>query len=176
MEIASLNNGTRCYVMAVTPTRLYSFTGIRLLESSLLTHCMSLTADTLLSDAYASWRFRKVTNLKQVKDMMSIEYSCLGQGTGRQTRGGLTSFQPSKKLLLLFVSILNFVSLVEQPPKRLYHIEMSIRFPPMVFSYGQVINLLQISSCLMHMKLLSQDDQKGLEPKKVDSCNDVLFK
>ncbi|KAI3758524.1 hypothetical protein L6452_06089 [Arctium lappa] len=34
MEIASLNNGTRCYVMAVTPTRLYSFTGIRLLEVS----------------------------------------------------------------------------------------------------------------------------------------------
>ncbi|KAJ9549372.1 hypothetical protein OSB04_021915 [Centaurea solstitialis] len=33
METASLNNGTRYYVMAVTPTRLYSFTGIGLLET-----------------------------------------------------------------------------------------------------------------------------------------------
>lgn len=27
METASFNNGTRYYIMAVTPTRLYSFTG-----------------------------------------------------------------------------------------------------------------------------------------------------
>nr|GMC72252.1 vacuolar protein sorting-associated protein 18 homolog [Ipomoea batatas] len=33
METASVNNGTRYYVMAVTPTRLYSFTGIGSLES-----------------------------------------------------------------------------------------------------------------------------------------------
>ncbi|CAI0460869.1 unnamed protein product [Linum tenue] len=33
METASLENGTRYYVMAVTPTRRYSFTGIGLLET-----------------------------------------------------------------------------------------------------------------------------------------------
>ncbi|CAI0550072.1 unnamed protein product [Linum tenue] len=33
METASLGSGTRYYVMAVTPTRLYSFTGIGLLET-----------------------------------------------------------------------------------------------------------------------------------------------
>ncbi|GAV68849.1 LOW QUALITY PROTEIN: Clathrin domain-containing protein/Pep3_Vps18 domain-containing protein, partial [Cephalotus follicularis] len=33
METASLSNGTRYYVMAVTPTRLYSFTGIGSLET-----------------------------------------------------------------------------------------------------------------------------------------------
>ncbi|XP_057954513.1 vacuolar sorting protein 18 [Malania oleifera] len=33
METASVSNGTRYYVMAVTPTRLYSFTGIGLLET-----------------------------------------------------------------------------------------------------------------------------------------------
>ncbi|XP_019166141.1 PREDICTED: uncharacterized protein LOC109161986 isoform X2 [Ipomoea nil] len=33
METAIVNNGTRYYVMAVTPTRLYSFTGIGSLES-----------------------------------------------------------------------------------------------------------------------------------------------
>ncbi|KAH8490491.1 hypothetical protein H0E87_022867 [Populus deltoides] len=33
MEMASLSNVTRYYVMAVTPTRLYSFTGIGLLET-----------------------------------------------------------------------------------------------------------------------------------------------
>lgn len=32
METTSTSNGTRYYVMAVTPTRLYSFTGIGLLE------------------------------------------------------------------------------------------------------------------------------------------------
>ena len=32
METASIMNGTRYYVMAVTPTRLYSFTGIGSLE------------------------------------------------------------------------------------------------------------------------------------------------
>lgn len=35
METTSTNNGTRYYVMAVTPTRLYSFTGIGLLDVSL---------------------------------------------------------------------------------------------------------------------------------------------
>jgi hypothetical protein len=34
METASIINGTRYYVMAVTPTRLYSFTGIGSLEVS----------------------------------------------------------------------------------------------------------------------------------------------
>lgn len=33
METANLSNGTRYYVMAVTPTRLYSFTGIGTLET-----------------------------------------------------------------------------------------------------------------------------------------------
>ncbi|KAK3017944.1 hypothetical protein RJ639_005223 [Escallonia herrerae] len=33
METASISNGTRYYVMAVTPTRLYSFTGIGLLDA-----------------------------------------------------------------------------------------------------------------------------------------------
>lgn len=32
METAALSNATRFYVMAVTPTRLYSFTGIGSLE------------------------------------------------------------------------------------------------------------------------------------------------
>lgn len=35
METASLSNGTRYYVMAVTPTRLYSFTGFGSLDVSL---------------------------------------------------------------------------------------------------------------------------------------------
>lgn len=35
METATILNGTRYYVMAVTPTRLYSFTGIGLLDVSL---------------------------------------------------------------------------------------------------------------------------------------------
>ena len=34
METASMINGTRYYVMAVTPTRLYSFTGFGTLEVS----------------------------------------------------------------------------------------------------------------------------------------------
>lgn len=35
METGTILNGTRYYIMAVTPTRLYSFTGIGLLEVSL---------------------------------------------------------------------------------------------------------------------------------------------
>lgn len=35
METATILNGTRYYVMVVTPTRLYSFTGIGLLDVSL---------------------------------------------------------------------------------------------------------------------------------------------
>ncbi|KAF9670869.1 hypothetical protein SADUNF_Sadunf13G0114000 [Salix dunnii] len=38
METATLSNGTRYYVMAVTPTRLYSFTGIGLLEQRRAMH------------------------------------------------------------------------------------------------------------------------------------------
>lgn len=34
METATIINGTRYYVMAVTPTRLYSFTGFGSLEVS----------------------------------------------------------------------------------------------------------------------------------------------
>lgn len=34
METAAVGNATRYYVMAVTPTRLYSFTGIGSLEVS----------------------------------------------------------------------------------------------------------------------------------------------
>ena len=34
METASTSNGTRYYVMAVTPTRMYSFTGIGSLDVS----------------------------------------------------------------------------------------------------------------------------------------------
>lgn len=34
METASVSSGTRYYVMAVTPTRLYSFTGFGSLEVS----------------------------------------------------------------------------------------------------------------------------------------------
>lgn len=34
METASIINGTRYYVMAVTPTRLYSYTGFGSLEVS----------------------------------------------------------------------------------------------------------------------------------------------
>lgn len=35
METANISTGTRFYVMAVTPTRLYSFTGIGSLDVSL---------------------------------------------------------------------------------------------------------------------------------------------
>lgn len=38
METASTSSGTRYYVMAVTPTRLYSFTGIGLLEVNYCLH------------------------------------------------------------------------------------------------------------------------------------------
>ncbi|KAK1305276.1 hypothetical protein QJS10_CPB11g01003 [Acorus calamus] len=36
METATIHNGTRYYVMAVTPTRLYSFTGIGFLDTQLI--------------------------------------------------------------------------------------------------------------------------------------------
>ena len=36
METAVVGNSTRYYVMAVTPTRLYSFTGIGSLEVSII--------------------------------------------------------------------------------------------------------------------------------------------
>jgi vacuolar protein sorting-associated protein 18 len=38
METAVTGNATRYYVMAVTPTRLYSFTGIGSLEVSFSSH------------------------------------------------------------------------------------------------------------------------------------------
>jgi len=38
METAVVGNSTRYYVMAVTPTRLYSFTGIGSLEVSINSH------------------------------------------------------------------------------------------------------------------------------------------
>lgn len=42
METASLSNGTRYYVMAVTPTRLYSFTGFGTLEVRSLFYLLGL--------------------------------------------------------------------------------------------------------------------------------------
>ena len=42
METANLGNGTRYYVMAVTTTRLYSFTGIGSLEVRLSPFCAQL--------------------------------------------------------------------------------------------------------------------------------------
>lgn len=42
METANLTNGTRYYVMAVTPTRLYSFTGIGTLEVCLFQYMFNM--------------------------------------------------------------------------------------------------------------------------------------
>lgn len=53
METASLSNGTRYYVMAVTPTRLYSFTGFGSLDVSL----------ALLSFSFGSLHLRSLNTL-----------------------------------------------------------------------------------------------------------------
>lgn len=62
METATILNGTRYYVMAVTPTRLYSFTGIGLLDVSL-----ALTPIFLLE----SWKLGN-NNVVKLSDMCSI--------------------------------------------------------------------------------------------------------
>lgn len=62
METATILNGTRYYVMAVTPTRLYSFTGIGLLDVSL-----ALTPIFLLE----SWKLGN-TYVVKLSDMCSV--------------------------------------------------------------------------------------------------------
>ncbi|CAI0550110.1 unnamed protein product [Linum tenue] len=76
METASLGSGTRYYVMAVTPTRLYSFTGIGLLERTTFLY-QAKKSDTFC----VAFRSSNPNGDNFVENKALLDYSKLSEGS-----------------------------------------------------------------------------------------------
>ncbi|TKY69334.1 Vacuolar protein sorting-associated protein 18-like [Spatholobus suberectus] len=103
MEMASIINGTRYYVMAVTPTRLYSFTGFGSLEtvfSSYLdrtVHFMELPGNILKSELHFYIKQRRAVHFAWLSGA-GIYHGGLNFG-GQSSSSGNENFIENKALL-----------------------------------------------------------------------------
>lgn len=104
METASINNGTRYYVMAVTPTRLYSFTGIGSLESVFASyvdravHFMELPGEIPNSELHFFIQQRRATHFAWLSGA-GIYHGGLNFGAQRSSPNGDENFVENKALL-----------------------------------------------------------------------------
>ncbi|KAK5844039.1 vacuolar sorting protein 18 [Gossypium arboreum] len=104
METAIMSNGSRYYVMAVTPTRLYSFTGIGTLEtvfSSYLNravHFMELPGEIPNSDLHFFIKQRRAIHFAWLSGA-GIYHGSLNFGAQHSSPNGDQNFVENKALL-----------------------------------------------------------------------------
>lgn len=104
METASLINGTRFYVMAVTPTRLYSFTGIGSLETVFASyleravHFMELPGEIPNSELHFFMKQRRAVHFSWLSGA-GIYHGSLNFGAHHSSSDGDENFVENKALL-----------------------------------------------------------------------------
>ncbi|KAL0318490.1 UNVERIFIED_CONTAM: Vacuolar sorting protein 18 [Sesamum angustifolium] len=104
METAGTNNGTRYYVMAVTPTRLYSFTGVGSLESVFASyaeravHFMELPGEIANSELHFFIKQRRAIHFAWLSGA-GIYHGGLHFGAQRSSPNGDENFVENKALL-----------------------------------------------------------------------------
>ncbi|KAL8465488.1 hypothetical protein ACS0TY_034842 [Phlomoides rotata] len=104
METTSTNNGTRYYVMAVTPTRLYSFTGIGLLDSVFASyaeravHFMELPGEIPNSELHFFIKQRRTLHFAWLSGA-GIYHGGLNFGAHHSSPNGDQNFVENKALL-----------------------------------------------------------------------------
>ncbi|GLT94181.1 hypothetical protein SLE2022_119360 [Rubroshorea leprosula] len=104
METASLMNGTRYYVMAVTPTRLYSFTGIGSLETVFasylerVVHFMELPGEIPNSELHFFMKQRRAVHFAWLSGA-GIYHGGLNFGAQLSSPNGDQNFVENKALL-----------------------------------------------------------------------------
>ncbi|OMO96413.1 hypothetical protein CCACVL1_04963 [Corchorus capsularis] len=104
METATLSNGTRYYVMAVTPTRLYSFTGIGSLETVFASyvdravHFMELPGEIPNSELHFFIKQRRAVHFAWLSGA-GIYHGGLNFGAQHSSPNGDENFVENKALL-----------------------------------------------------------------------------
>ncbi|OMO98799.1 hypothetical protein COLO4_13682 [Corchorus olitorius] len=104
METATLSNGTRYYVMAVTPTRLYSFTGIGSLETVFAcyvdraVHFMELPGEIPNSELHFFIKQRRAVHFAWLSGA-GIYHGGLNFGAQHSSPNGDENFVENKALL-----------------------------------------------------------------------------
>ncbi|KAL0001845.1 hypothetical protein SO802_015626 [Lithocarpus litseifolius] len=104
METASIMNGTRYYVMAVTPTRLYSFTGIGSLETVFasyldrVVHFMELPGEIPNSELHFYIKQRRAVHFAWLSGA-GIYHGGLNFGAHHGSPNGEENFVENKALL-----------------------------------------------------------------------------
>lgn len=104
METASLSNGTRYYVMAVTPTRLYSFTGFGSLDSVFASyleravHFMELPGEIPNSELHFFIKQRRAVHFAWLSGA-GIYHGGLNFGSQNSSPNGDQNFVENKALL-----------------------------------------------------------------------------
>ncbi|KAK4437266.1 Vacuolar sorting protein 18 [Sesamum alatum] len=104
METTGTSNGTRYYVMAVTPTRLYSFTGIGSLESVFASyaeravHFMELPGEIANSELHFFIKQRRAIHFAWLSGA-GIYHGGLNFGAQRSSPNGDENFVENKALL-----------------------------------------------------------------------------
>ncbi|EPS65592.1 hypothetical protein M569_09185, partial [Genlisea aurea] len=104
METATTNNGIRFYVMAVTPTRLYSFTGMGSLEfvfssyAERAVHFMELPGEIPNSELHFFIKQRRATHFAWLSGA-GIYHGGLNFGSQRSSPNGDENFVENKALL-----------------------------------------------------------------------------
>ncbi|KAK7849522.1 vacuolar sorting protein 18 [Quercus suber] len=104
METASIMNGTRYYVMAVTPTRLYSFTGIGSLETVFasyldrVVHFMELPGEIPNSELHFYFKQRRAVHFAWLSGA-GIYHGGLNFGAHHGSPNGDENFVENKALL-----------------------------------------------------------------------------
>ncbi|KAL0440993.1 UNVERIFIED_CONTAM: Vacuolar sorting protein 18 [Sesamum radiatum] len=104
METTVTNNGTRYYVMAVTPTRLYSFTGVGSLESVFASyaeravHFMELPGEIANSELHFFIKQRRAIHFAWLSGA-GIYHGGLHFGAQRSSPNGDENFVENKALL-----------------------------------------------------------------------------
>ncbi|KAL4308069.1 hypothetical protein GQ457_01G001460 [Hibiscus cannabinus] len=104
METAIMSNGSRYYVMAVTPTRLYSFTGIGSLETVFASylnravHFMELPGEIPSSDLHFFMKQKRAVHFAWLSGA-GIYHGSLNFGSQRSSPNGDENFVENKALL-----------------------------------------------------------------------------
>ncbi|XP_039026661.1 vacuolar sorting protein 18-like [Hibiscus syriacus] len=104
METAILSNGSRYYVMAVTPTRLYSFTGVGSLETIFASylnravHFMELPGEIPNSDLHFFMKQKRAVHFAWLSGA-GIYHGSLNFGSQRSSPNGDENFVENKALL-----------------------------------------------------------------------------
>ncbi|GMJ09866.1 vacuolar protein sorting 18 [Hibiscus trionum] len=104
METAIMSNGSRYYVMAVTPTRLYSFTGVGSLETVFASylnravHFMELPGEIPNSDLHFFMKQKRAVHFAWLSGA-GIYHGSLNFGSQRSSPNGDENFVENKALL-----------------------------------------------------------------------------